>query len=100
MRDEELHFDLIWHGVSGVISVFAPGDWRGRADAICDIYPAQDLTWVVEWLDGKVMNGKGGDAAFVKVLVQGIKANLKWTSHGVPEGMKVTPLGGRTEKKK
>ncbi|MFD0915503.1 hypothetical protein ACFQ14_03685 [Pseudahrensia aquimaris] len=80
LKKAGMELDLVMHGKSGIISVFAPGQWRGKADAIADIYPAKDKTWVIEWLDGKTLHGSGGDEPFALVIVQGIQKNMKWVA--------------------
>ena len=78
IRNKGWELDMVLHGTSGVISVFGQQQWQGRGAAICDIHPTQHRHWYVEWIDGKMMNGNGGNYAFVKVLTDGIEANMKW----------------------
>ena len=83
LRNRGTEVDLVFHGRSGMISVFATRHWlnvgHGKGAAICDIYPTQKDTWLVEWLDGSTMNGSGGNFAFTKMLTDRIEDNLKWT---------------------
>ncbi|MEL7273097.1 MAG: hypothetical protein AAGK33_06625 [Pseudomonadota bacterium] len=77
LREEGLALDLVYHGTSGVITVFKPTEWAGRGREICDIFPTRHKSWFVEWRDGKTYHGSGGALAFIEVLMRGIRANLK-----------------------
>ena len=77
LRNEGLALDLVYHGTSGVITVFDPAEWAGRGREICDVFPTQANHWFVEWRDGSTFHGSGGNVAFVEVLLRGIRANLK-----------------------
>ena len=77
LREEGLALDLVYHGTSGVITIFEPAQWTGRGREICDIFPTQHRSWFVEWRDGKTFHGQGGNLAFVEVLMRGIRDNLK-----------------------
>ncbi|MEM9732654.1 MAG: hypothetical protein AAF903_04090 [Pseudomonadota bacterium] len=81
LRRERLALDLVYHGTSGVITVFEPAVWvnlgAGRGREICDIFPTRRDSWFVEWRDGKTYHGSGGALAFVEVLMRGIRVNLK-----------------------
>lgn len=77
LRNEGVALDLVYHGTSGVITVFEPAEWAGRGREVCDIFPTRHQSWFVEWRDGKTFHGSGGPLAFVEVLMRGIRANLE-----------------------